>query len=125
AFELPIAADERFGEPDVRKVLAALDDGGVLHHAGGHWHWAAVTYPADHTSLRTVTTDNFLVIDTTARDEKQTKRRQIIAEVDWGSAFATIYPKAIYLVESEPYEVQELHFREDEEKVAYVKRVAV
>ena len=125
AFELPIAEDERFGELDVRKFLAALDDEGVLHHAGRHWHWAAETYPADHTSLRTVTTDNFLVIDTTARDEKQTKRRQIIAEVDWGSAFATIYPKAIYLVESEPYEVQELHFREDEEKVAYVKRVAV
>jgi DEAD/DEAH box helicase domain-containing protein len=72
-----------------------------------------------------VTTDNVLVIDTTARDEKQTKRRTIIAEVDWGSAFATIYPKAIYLVESDPYEVQELHFREDEEKVAYVKRVHV
>jgi DEAD/DEAH box helicase domain-containing protein len=28
-------------------------------------------------------------------------------------------------VESEPYEVQELHYREDEEKVAYVKRVNV
>src|SRR5215475_7620682 len=125
AFELPIGDDERFGELDVRKLLAALDDEGVLHHAGRHWHWATETYPADHTSLRTVTTDNFLVIDTTARDEKQTKRRQIIAEVDWGSAFATIYPKAIYLVESEPYEVQELHFREDEEKVAYVKRVNV
>jgi DEAD/DEAH box helicase domain-containing protein len=125
AFELPIAEDERFGALDVRKFLSALDDEGVLHHAGRHWHWASETYPADHTSLRTVTTDNFLVIDTTARDEKQTKRRQIIAEVDWGSAFATIYPKAIYLVESEPYEVQELHFREDEEKVAYVKRVAV
>ena len=40
--------------------------------------------------------------------EKQTKKRTIIAEVDWGSAFATIYPKAIYLVESDPYEVQEL-----------------
>jgi DEAD/DEAH box helicase domain-containing protein len=125
AFELPIAEDERFGELDVRKFLSALDDEGVLHHAGRHWHWASETYPADHTSLRTVTTDNFLVIDTTSRDETQTKRRQIIAEVDWGSAFATIYPKAIYLVESEPYEVQELHFREDEEKVAYVKRVAV
>jgi DEAD/DEAH box helicase domain-containing protein len=125
AFELPIGEDERFGELDVRKFLSALDDEGVLHHAGRHWHWASETYPADHTSLRTVTTDNFLVIDTTARDEKQTKRRQIIAEVDWGSAFATIYPKAIYLVESEPYEVQELRFREDEEKVAYVKRVAV
>jgi len=125
AFELPIAEDERFGELDVRRLLAALGDEGVLHHAGRHWHWAAETYPADHVSLRTVTTDNFLVIDTTARDEKQTKRRQIIAEVDWSSAFATIYPKAIYLVESEPFEVQELHFREDEEKVAYVKRVAV
>jgi DEAD/DEAH box helicase domain-containing protein len=125
AFELPIGEDERFGDLDVRKFLSALDDEGVLHHAGRHWHWASETYPADHTSLRTVTTDNFLVIDTTSRDEKQTKRRQIIAEVDWGSAFATIYPKAIYLVESDPYEVQELHFREDEEKVAYVKRVAV
>jgi DEAD/DEAH box helicase domain-containing protein len=125
AFELPVGDDERFGDLDVRRFLGALEDEGVLHHTGRRWHWAAETYPADHTSLRTVTTDNFLVIDTTARDEKQTKRRQIIAEVDWGSAFATIYPKAIYLVESEPYEVQELHFREDEEKVGYVKRVAV
>src|SRR5207247_460789 len=80
-------------------------------------HWASETYPADHISLRTVTTDNFVVIDTTARDAAYTKKRQIIAEVDWSSAFATIYPKAIYLVESVPYEVQELRFREDEEKV--------
>jgi DEAD/DEAH box helicase domain-containing protein len=36
-----------------------------------------------------------------------------------------IYPKAIYLIEGEQYEVQELRFREDEEKVAYVKGVAV
>jgi DEAD/DEAH box helicase domain-containing protein len=133
AFELPFGPPpggtpgdvERFGEVDVRRHLAALEDEGVLHLAGARFHWASETYPADHVSLRTVTTDNFLVIDTTARDESQTKRRQIIAEVDWSSAFATIYPKAIYLVESEPYEVQELRFREDEEKVAYVKRVAV
>src|SRR5438552_3977778 len=117
AFELPFAPSaagqsvESFGEVDVRRELAALEDEGLLHQAGGRWHWASETYPADHISLRTVTTDNFLVIDTTARDEKQTKRRQIIAEVDWSSAFATIYPKAIYLVESVPYEVQELHFR--------------
>jgi len=125
AFELPFGADERFGEVDVRAHLAALEDEGLLHRAGGRWHWASETYPADHVSLRTVTTDNFLVIDTTARDDRQVKRRQVIAEVDWSSAFATIYPKAIYLVEGEPYEVQELHWREDEEKVAYVKRVNV
>jgi DEAD/DEAH box helicase domain-containing protein len=125
AFELPLGDEEPFGAVDVRRVLAALEDEGLLHHAGDRFHWASETYPADHVSLRTVTTDNFLVIDTTARDAKQTKRRQVIAEVDWSSAFATIYPKAIYLIESEPYEVQELHFREDEEKVAYVKRVVV
>src|SRR5207302_5462052 len=131
AFELPFAPSaagqsvETFGEVDVRRELAALEDEGLLHQAGGRWHWASETYPADHVSLRTVTTDNFLVLDTTARDDKQVKRRQIIAEVDWSSAFATIHPKAIYLIESEPYEVQALHFREDEEKVAYVKRVSV
>ena len=125
AFELPFLEGEPFGARDVRRELAALEDEGLLHRAGARWHWASETYPADHISLRTVTTDNFLVIDTTARDATQTKRRQIIAEVDWGSAFATIYPKAIYLVESDPFEVQELHFREDEEKVAYVKRVNV
>jgi DEAD/DEAH box helicase domain-containing protein len=125
AFELPMAETERFGEVDVRQELAALEGEGVLHRAGARYHWASETYPADHVSLRTVTTDNFVVIDTTYRDERQIKRRNIIAEVDWSSAFATIYPKAIYLVESEPYEVQELRFREDEEKVAYVKRVDV
>src|SRR5947208_13175508 len=112
AFELPFAPSaagqsvETFGEVDVRRELAALEDEGLLHQAGGRWHWASETYPADHVSLRTVTTDNFLVLDTTARDDKQVKRRQIIAEVDWSSAFATIHPKAIYLIESEPYEVQ-------------------
>ncbi len=124
AFELPFASGEPFGG-SVAPHLEALEHEGLLHRAGDRFHWTSETYPADHISLRTVTSDNFLVIDTTVQDAKQTKRRQIIAEVDWKSAFAMVYPKAIYMVESEPFEVQELHYREDEEKVAYVKRVAV
>ncbi len=123
AFELPFGAEARFGDLDVSGSLRTLEAAGLLHQAGGRWHWTSESYPADHISLRTVTSDNFLVIDTTARDSQQKKRRQIIAEVDWKSAFAMIHPKAIYLVEGEPFEVQELHYREDEEKVAYVKRV--
>ena len=71
------------------------------------------------------------MIDTTHQElgrrgrRQLTKKRQVIAEVDWKSAFAMIHPKAIYLVEGEQFEVQELRFREDEEKVAYVKRVQV
>src|SRR6266851_9246773 len=124
AFELPFATAETFGG-DVQAHLQALEGEELLHRAGEKFHWTSETYPADHVSLRTVTSDNFLVIDTTARDEKQTKRRQIIAEVDWKSAFAMVYPKAIYMVEGEPFEVQELSYREDEEKVAYVKKVVV
>jgi DEAD/DEAH box helicase domain-containing protein len=124
AFELPFPVDETFGG-SISAHLRALEEEGLVHQAGDRFHWTSETYPADHISLRTVTSDNFLVIDTTAQDAKQTKRRQIIAEVDWKSAFAMIYPKAIYLVEGEPFEVQELHYREDEEKVAYVKRVVV
>ena len=124
AFELPFQAGEAFGG-DVAPHLHALEEEALLHRAGDRFHWTSETYPADHISLRAVTSDNFLVIDTTAQDRKQVKRRQVIAEVDWKSAFGMIYPKAIYMVESEPFEVQELHYREDEEKVAYVKRVQV
>src|SRR5215468_1620474 len=124
AFELPFGRQEVFGG-DVQAHLQALEEEGLLHRAGEQFHWTSETYPADHISLRTVSSDNFLVIDTTARDDKQVKRRQIIAEVDWKSAFAMIYPKAIYMVEGEPFEVQKLRYREDEEKVAYVKKVVV
>jgi DEAD/DEAH box helicase domain-containing protein len=57
AFELPFLDGERFGDREVARELAALEDEGLLHRAGGRWHWANETYPADHISLRTVTTD--------------------------------------------------------------------
>ena len=76
--------------------------------------------------------DNFVVIDSTHQTlesveavRRLTRKREVIAEVDWKSAFAMVHPKAIYLVEGQQFEVQELRFREDEEKVAYVKRVQV
>jgi DEAD/DEAH box helicase domain-containing protein len=125
AFELPFGPEARFGHLEVGDALGALEEAGLLHAAGGRWHWTSESYPADHISLRTVTSDNFVVIDTTARDGREKKRRQVVAEVDWKSAFAMIHPKAIYMVEGEPFEVQELRYREDEEKVAYVKRVNV
>src|SRR5262249_60735139 len=109
----------------VQSTARPLGGEGLRPGAGERFHGTSKPSPADHISLRTVTSDNFLVIDTTARDDKQVKRRQIIAEVDWKSAFAMIYPKAIYMVEGEPFEVQELRYREDEEKVAYVKKGGV
>jgi DEAD/DEAH box helicase domain-containing protein len=132
AFELPFVDDEAFGDQDVTRYLRVLEEEGLLHRAGGRYHWTSETYPADHLSLRSVASDNFVVIDTTYRElepvdavRRLTRKRHVVAEVDWRSAFAMIHPKAIYLIEGEQYEVQELRFREDEEKVAYVKRVQV
>jgi DEAD/DEAH box helicase domain-containing protein len=132
AFELPFAADEAFGAQDVSRYLGLLEEEGLLHRAGARYHWTSETYPADHLSLRSVASDNFVVVDTThqtlepvERVRRLTRKREVIAEVDWRSAFAMVHPKAIYLIEGQQYEVQELRFREDEEKVAYVKRVQV
>ncbi len=65
AFELPIAPDEAFGDVDVPDLCARMAEAGFLHHAGDHYHWTQEAYPADTVSLRSVTSDNFIIIDVT------------------------------------------------------------
>jgi DEAD/DEAH box helicase domain-containing protein len=115
AFELPIAPDERFGDVDVPDLCARLADAGFLHHAGDHYHWTHEAYPADTVSLRSVTSDNFVIIDITGEPN-------VIAEVDFSSALTTVHEKAIYLHGGEQYHVEHLDFKE---RKAYVKRVDV
>jgi len=98
---------------------------GVLHRAGPRWHWARrPTRPTTSRSAasRATISSSF---DTTALDATQTKRRQIIAEVDWGSAFATIHSEGDLPRESEPYEVAELHFPRGRGEGRLRKRVQV
>jgi len=66
-------------------------------------------------SLRSVTSDNFVIIDVTGQPE-------VIGEVDFPSALTTVHEKAIYLHGGEQYHVEHLDFRE---RKAYVKRVDV
>src|ERR1700691_4786208 len=72
-------------------------------------------YPADAVSLRAVTSDNFVIVDTTQGTE-------VIGEVDFSSALTTVHPKAIYLHQGQQFHVEALNF---EERKAYVKRVDV
>jgi DEAD/DEAH box helicase domain-containing protein len=115
AFELPIARDERFGEVDVPDLCARLAEAGFLHQAGGHYHWTHEAYPADTVSLRSVTSDNFVIIDITGEPS-------VIGEVDFSSALTTVHEKAIYLHGGEQYHVDHLDFKE---RKAYVKRVDI
>ena len=115
AFELPIAPEERFGDVDVPDLCARLASAGFLHQAGGHYHWTHDAYPADTVSLRSVTSDNFVIIDITGVPN-------VIGEVDFSSALTTVHEKAIYLHGGEQYHVERLDFKE---RKAYVKRVDV
>ncbi|HKW57339.1 MAG TPA: DEAD/DEAH box helicase [Candidatus Acidoferrum sp.] len=115
AFELPIANGERFGEANLSDLCARLAEAGYLHFAGGHYHWTQEAYPADTISLRSISSDNFVVIDISAR-------ANVIGEVDFPSALIFLHEKAIYMHGGQQYHVEHLDFKE---RKAYVKKVDV
>ena len=121
AFELPFTAVEQYGRVDVQEVLGVLQEAGLVHRSGGdadddasgQWHWTSESYPADAVSLRSVSSDNFVVVD-------QTSDPRVIAETDFTSALAMLHPKAIYIIEGRLFQVEKLDF---EGRKAYVRSV--
>ncbi|MEK7408564.1 MAG: DEAD/DEAH box helicase, partial [Acidobacteriota bacterium] len=63
AFELPIRDGEKFGPHPTAELCRFLEELRLLHHSAGAWHWTSDTYPADAISLRSITSDNFVVVD--------------------------------------------------------------
>ncbi len=120
AFELPFEEGEPFGDvpPDaVADALSFLAQHRVVHAAANGsgktvWHWATDAYPANHVSLRSVSWDNFVIIDL---DDDKT-----IAEMDWRSTHTMLHVQAIYQHEGEQYQVERLDY---ENHKAYVRKV--
>jgi DEAD/DEAH box helicase domain-containing protein len=113
AFELPIRDGEKFGSHDTRDLCQFLGELKLLHHSAGAWHWTSDSYPADAVSLRSISSDNFVVVDITG-DHK------VIAEVAFTAALTTLHEKAIYLHEARQYQVERFDY---EGRKAYVRRV--
>jgi DEAD/DEAH box helicase domain-containing protein len=119
AFELPFTNAEQFGQVDVQEVLGILQESGVVYRSGGEkddsgqWHWTSESYPADAVSLRSISSDNFIVVD-------QTNEANIIGETDFTSGPATLHAKAIYIVEGRLFQVEKFDF---EGRKAYVRSV--
>src|SRR3954466_7305885 len=109
AFELPFTPAETFGRHDVQEILALLAEQGLVHLSGdagderGRWAWTNESYPADAVSLRSVSADNFVIVDIT--DESR-----VIGETDFTSGPATLHPKAIYIVEGKLFQVEKFDF---------------
>jgi len=115
AFELPFLDGERFGQVDIGEILNFLEEEKLVHHSKDKWFWTSDAYPADGVSLRSISSDNFVVVDTT-------EKSRAVAEVDFSSALTALHPKAIYMCEGEQYFVDDLNF---DQRRAYVKRTDV
>ncbi len=119
AFELPFTTSEQYGRHNLQEVLGVLEESGFVHRTDaeeggeGIWQWTNESYPADAVSLRSVSSDNFVVIDTTQGSD-------VIGETSFTSGPATLHEKAIYLVEGVLYQVEKLDF---EGRKAYVRRI--
>jgi DEAD/DEAH box helicase domain-containing protein len=113
AFELPFTDDERFGREDVQQVLGVLAEEGFVHPADGRWNWTHESYPADAISLRSISSDNFVVVDIT-------RGERVIGETDFTSGPATLHEKAIYIVEGQLFQVEQFDF---DGRKAYVRAV--
>ncbi len=113
AFELPFVEDERFGNENLVDVLTVLAEEGFVHQAEGQWNWTSESYPADAVSLRSVSSDNFVVVDLTDGE-------RVIGETDFTSGPSTLHEKAIYIVEAQLYQVERLDF---DGRKAYVRAV--
>jgi DEAD/DEAH box helicase domain-containing protein len=113
AFELPFRSDERFGSLNVQEVLSVLSEEGFVQFTDGQWQWTQDSYPADAVSLRSVTSDNFVVIDVTDGE-------RVIGETDFTAGPATLHEKAIYMLEGQLFQVERLDF---EGRKAFVRSV--
>jgi DEAD/DEAH box helicase domain-containing protein len=121
-FELPFRDGEPFGRHDLQEILTILSERGLVHRAaasdrggdtsageapfadeGAQWVWTNESYPADAVSLRSISSDNFVVVNTTGEPT-------VIGETDFNSGPSTLHPKAIYLVEGKLFQVEKLDF---------------
>jgi DEAD/DEAH box helicase domain-containing protein len=119
AFELPFSTDEQFGvggrgdAVNLQAVLSVLAEEGFVHLADGQWNWTNESYPADAVSLRSVSSDNFVVVDCT-------RGERVIGETDFTSGPSTLHEKAIYLLEGQLFQVERLDF---DGRKAYLRAV--
>jgi len=121
AFELPFTTTEQYGKHNVQEVLGILEESGFVHRSGpaeagphdGIWQWTNESYPADAVSLRSISSDNFVVVDTT-------NGADLIGETSFTSGPPTLHEKAIYIIEGTLYQVEKLDF---DGRKAYVRQI--
>jgi DEAD/DEAH box helicase domain-containing protein len=101
AFELPFTSEENFGTDATQQLLQYLKEERVLRETAGKYYWMQDVYPADEISLRNANPNNVVIVNTSDNN-------RIIGEVDLFSAPLLVHKDAIYIHESQQYQVDEL-----------------
>ena len=110
---VPFTTADTYGRHDVQAVLGALAEGGFVHRGDDVWQWTNESYPADAVSLRSISSDNFVVVDITSGAD-------VIGETSFNSGPSTLHEKAIYIIEGALYQVEKLDF---EGRKAFVRQI--
>jgi DEAD/DEAH box helicase domain-containing protein len=108
-------AEPRYGALDTAGTRDALDylaRQGLLHAGETVYSWMGDSSPATFVSLRSISWDNFVIIELGAD--------RTLAELDWRSAHTMLHEQAIYQHDAAQYQVERLDY--DNHK-AYVRRV--
>jgi len=95
-----------------RDALDYLASHGLVHEAGGRYHWAGEAFPANSVSLRNIGWDNFVIVDVATSES--------IAELDFRATHTMLHEQAIYQHDAEQYQVERLDF---ENHKAFVRKV--
>jgi DEAD/DEAH box helicase domain-containing protein len=116
AFELPFRGPTfsyaGLDESGTRDALDYLSAQGLVHPSGGQYLWTSETSPASHVSLRSISWDNFVIVDVVAG--------KTLAELDFRSTHTMLHEQAIYQHDAAQYQVERLDY---ENHKAYVRRV--
>jgi DEAD/DEAH box helicase domain-containing protein len=114
-FELPFKEGAEY-PGSYREYLDYLEESGVVRHTGSAYYWSDRSYPAESISLRSATSDNVVIVDTTKG------RNAVIGEMDRPSAKELIFDNAIYIHRGKQYVVLNLDL---ENRRCYVEETRV
>ena len=113
--ELPFEAQEKFGVDETEGILRYLEEERIIRHSGEKWFWSSAAYPAEEVSLRSASSENFIIINTS-------ENNTVLGEVDLHSAPMLIHEQAIYLHQSKQYIIDKLDW---DGRTAYAREVVV
>lgn len=106
AYELPFEDGETFGGvASTQELLDYLVEENILRHVEGRYHWMAEDFPASEISLRSASSENFLIVDIT-----NPAHHRVVGEMDRYTVPMLLHENAIYMHEGQQYQVEKLDF---------------